>query len=289
MHLKTMYRSLNCRIRSLIKRSLVTSKTCEKIRAKDYLAQEIIPLSSLTTFTVNVHDLNESINCLEKIPGVLSPIEGLTLLFLSAYGSGNEPVIEVGSYLGKSTSYIALGCKIASKKGVYTIDLFPGADDWYLGNDGYYHIHGSGYSLAKARYDERSTFIYKGGYQNTLDLFKDIMHKVGLKDVITPFKGTSSAFAESIQSGTKFRMIFIDADHSYEGVSRDIFSLVNLLIDDGIFCFHDYSKGFPGVLKAVNEHIISSKDFSDFLLVGNLLIAKKCKSNLQSGGKRSEA
>ena len=277
-----MNRFLNYRIRSVIKKSLIASKIRkEGLRAKDYLAQEIIPLPSLATFPVDVHDLNGSINCLEKIPGALHPMEGLTLSFLSAYGPGNEPVVEVGTYLGKSTSYIALGCKIASKKGVYTIDMFPSADDWYLGSDGYYHIHGSGYSLPKEYYDERSTFVYKGGYQNTLDLFKDIIEKVGLEDIITPFKGTSSAFVESIQPGSKFRMIFIDADHSYEGVSQDIFSLVSFLTEDGIICFHDYEKETPGVFKAVNEHIISSKDFSHIALVGSLLIAKKCKSNLQ--------
>lgn len=250
----------------------------DEMSAKDYLAKQILQIPFPADLAENIYDLNKSVDCLERIPGALDPLEGLALLGLSAYAPGIEPVVEVGSYLGKSTSYIALGSKIASKKGVYAVDLFPGPDDWYLGSDRDYHIHGSNYYLANEVYNERSSFVYKeGGYQNMLELFKEIIQKVGLEDMVTPFKGNSSAFAESVQTGSKFRMIFIDGDHTYEGVTQDIFSLVNLLRGDGIICFHDYCKEFPGVLKAVNKHIISSKDFSDFSLVKSLLIVKKHK------------
>ncbi|MCK4529072.1 class I SAM-dependent methyltransferase [candidate division WOR-3 bacterium] len=249
--------------------------------AKDYLAKKILPISFTADLTENIYDLDKSVDCLEKIPGALDPIVGRALLGLSAYAPGIEPVIEVGSYLGRSTSYLALGSKIASKKGVYAIDMFPGVDDWYLGSDGYYHIHGSNYYLTKEVYNERSSFIYKeGGYQNMLELFKEIIKKVGLGDMVIPYRGTSSEFAQSVTTDSKFRMIFIDGDHTYEGVTQDIFSLVNLLREDGIICFHDYSENFPGVIKAVNKHIISSPDFSDFSLVGSLLIAKKHKKGV---------
>ena len=156
--------------------------------------------------------------------------------------------------------------------------MFPGVDDWYLGNDGYYHIRGSNYYISQDVYNERSSFIYKeGGYQNIFELFKEIIQKVGLEEMIIPFKGNSSAFSKSIPNNSKFRMIFIDGDHTYEGVSQDIFSLVNFLDDDGVICFHDYCKEFPGTVKAVNEHIISSKEFFNFSLIKSLLIAKKCK------------
>jgi predicted O-methyltransferase YrrM len=248
----------------------------DKMNAKDYLSKQILQIPFPGNLNAIVYDLDKSIGCLEKIPGVLDPLEGLALLFLSAYNLGTEPVVEVGSYLGKSTSYIALGCKLASKEGVYAIDMFPSCEDWYLGGDGYYHIHGSNYYLAKEVWTERSSFIYKeGGYQNMLELFKEIIQKVGLEDMVYPFKGTSSTFVESVQTCSKFRMIFIDGDHTYEGVTQDIFSLVNLLRDDGVICFHDYCKEFPGVLRAVDKHIISSPNFSDFSLVKSLLIAKK--------------
>lgn len=258
---------------------IVGRKFEENISSKDYLSKEIYQLPP--TFALNTYNLNESIKRLEKIPGVLDPIEGLTLLLLSAYGSGTAPAVEVGSYLGRSTSYIALGSKISLKKGVYAIDMFPSVDDWYLGNDGYYHFRGSNYYLPKEIYNERSSFIYKeGGYQNMLELFKEIIQKVGLSDMVIPFKGNSLEFAKSFKSGTKFRMIFIDGDHTYEGVLQDISSLKNFLIDDGVICFHDYCKEFSGVVKAVDEHIISSKDFSDISLTKSLLIARKCKNEI---------
>jgi len=47
--------------------------------------------------------------------------------------------------------------------------------------------------------------------------------------------------------------IFIDADHSYEAVKADIQAWLPKLKKDCIMCGHDYSKKFPGLMKAVDE------------------------------------
>lgn len=46
-------------------------------------------------------------------------------------------------------------------------------------------------------------------------------------------------------------MLFIDGDHSYEGVKADLDALLPCCSSDALICGHDC--GLPGVLKAVNE------------------------------------
>jgi len=66
----------------------------------------------------------------------------------------------------------------------------------------------------------------------------------------TIYDGTGTNFYSSYDGETP-AMVFIDADHSYEGVKEDIEWAVNRGIP--IISGHDYSDDFPGVIKAVNE------------------------------------
>lgn len=51
-----------------------------------------------------------------------------------------------------------------------------------------------------------------------------------------------------------FDFVFIDADHSYEGVTADLAAWWPLIKTGGIFCGHDYgSDKYPGVKRAVDE------------------------------------
>lgn len=48
-------------------------------------------------------------------------------------------------------------------------------------------------------------------------------------------------------------LLFIDADHSYEGVLADIHAWAPFVRENGVICGHDYSHLFPGVKQAVHE------------------------------------
>ena len=56
-----------------------------------------------------------------------------------------------------------------------------------------------------------------------------------------------------------FDFIYIDADHSYQGVKRDIQSATSKVKEDGFLIFNDYTYWSPvecsryGVIQAVNE------------------------------------
>ena len=66
----------------------------------------------------------------------------------------------------------------------------------------------------------------------------------------TIYDGSGTSFYSSYDGETP-AMVFIDADHSYEGVKEDIDWALSRGVP--IICGHDYSEAFPGVIKAVNE------------------------------------
>lgn len=52
----------------------------------------------------------------------------------------------------------------------------------------------------------------------------------------------------------KLDCVYIDADHSYEAVKRDLLSAYEVVTPGGLICGHDHCESqFPGVVKAVKE------------------------------------
>jgi len=246
-----------------------------QITARQYIDAEI---RGLPSFEKNAAvNIDQCLQCIERIPGILHPMEGYTLLLLAMAAPTNHKIVEVGSYLGRSTCYMALGSMITGKKGVCAVDMFPKKSDWYRGEDGYYHIYGSDYYLPEHIYKERETFLYGDkAYESTLAIFTDIIKRVGLQAYIEPFKGNSLQCAAQLK--TPVRMVFIDGDHTYEGVKKDILALADKLVANGYLCFHDYSVNFLGVVQAVNEFVIGSTDYDEIFQVRDLLVARKKSS-----------
>lgn len=82
--------------------------------------------------------------------------------------------------------------------------------------------------------------------KNTLDLNNLVL-----------FEGDSHTNSKLFNKET-IDFIFVDADHSYDGVKSDILDYFPLLKINGIIAFHDYSPGYhdsshPGVKQAVDE------------------------------------
>ena len=63
------------------------------------------------------------------------------------------------------------------------------------------------------------------------------------------------ASTDYVHKGPPVDMVFIDADHGYECVVKDIKVARRLLEPGTLLCGHDYKKDHPGVMQAVNEHV----------------------------------
>jgi predicted O-methyltransferase YrrM len=152
----------------------------------------------------------------------------------------NAVVVEIGAYKGKSTCFIAEGLKGISST-LYMIDT------WF--NDG---------GMRETRADTFPEFL---------------MNISSWRDNIVPLRGFSAEVRKTWPSERKIDFLWIDGDHSYEGVKRDIDDWLPLVKNNCFVCFHDYRE-YPGVKKAVDEKILEG-EIKPVKKQGNIFLTKK--------------
>jgi hypothetical protein len=69
-----------------------------------------------------------------------------------------------------------------------------------------------------------------------------------------------------------FDLVFIDAEHDYENVRKDILAWDPLIKEGKIICGHDYASREKGVIKAVNE--IYGKDNIEVIHPGSVWVKR---------------
>jgi hypothetical protein len=135
------------------------------------------------------------------------------LAWLSEQAGRMASVIEIGSWKGLSTSVLLAACD----GPVHAVDHFLGAG----GDD----------PLAKAE-----------------DIYGIFMRNVGDAPNLVLHRMSSEAAAPLLP---EVDMVFIDADHGYDWIRRDI----ELWLPHArrLICGHDFTPEWPGVVKAVSE------------------------------------
>jgi predicted O-methyltransferase YrrM len=149
------------------------------------------------------------------IEGWMSPLE---LEFLGVMGGKQKSIVEVGSWKGRSTKAL-----LETGKKVFAVDTWEGSQD---PND-------LTFSQAKQE-DIFATFQKNVGHYENLKVIK--------KDSLSAAKQFSDKSVD---------MVFIDANHTYEGVKADIEAWLPKA--KRVICGHDYTPGWPGVVRAVDE------------------------------------
>src|ERR1700688_3752227 len=71
---------------------------------------------------------SELIQAAAAVPGFMPPAEGLALFDAAAVFGDRGPVLEIGSYCGKSTIYLAAGARAAGQL-VVTVDHHRGSEE----------------------------------------------------------------------------------------------------------------------------------------------------------------
>ncbi len=84
--------------------------------------------------------------------------------------------------------------------------------------------------------------------------YKAVYDKFSEEDNVRILKGYSHKMAEAIPDGS-ISLVYIDADHTYNGVKSDIKTWWPKLKPAGIMAFHDYANPAYGVSRAVIEFI----------------------------------
>ena len=186
-------------------------------------------------------------NGLLKIKGVMYDSECFKLHALAE--NSEYPVLNIGSYCGKSTAFLASG----TKQKVYAIDLWD---------------------LRAVDYEPTENDKSRGYHQRaSYEAFVANMRKYGLTNVI-PVKGDSREIGKvwNIPLGA----LFIDGDHRYKFALSDYNLFAKHIVVGGWLAIHDYC--INDVRKVIDETIIPSGLWTDFELIETLWVSKRGKN-----------
>ena len=155
------------------------------------------------------------------------------LVFQSEAGS---KFVEVGSWLGASTCYLATEAKNRQKPmQIYAVDTWEGTPEDQVHIDLIRRI---------------------GGPDGMYNQFVSHMQAGGVGEMITPMRMTSEEASKKFEDES-VDFVFIDASHLYKDVKNDLKNWYPKVKRGGIIAGHDYVPGHPesdiGVVRAVNE------------------------------------
>ena len=175
------------------------------------------------------------------VDGWLSDAQGRALFRAAAQTDGRGAIVEIGSWKGRSTTWLASGARLAGH-GVYAIDP---------------HRRSREYPEAETEAE-----------------FLANLARNGLAAVVEPLVMTSDDAAARIAGPVE--LLFIDGDHSYEAVRRDAELWLPRLIDGGTVMFHDVATAaYSGPRRVVREMVCRSPLFHRICRVGSMIVARR--------------
>jgi MMP 1-O-methyltransferase len=178
------------------------------------------------------HDIEtlHMVRFLDSVPGFLDLLEGFTLMSLAEM-PGYGVIVEIGSFKGKSTCWLAYGCKRRGGGQVVAVDHFRGSSEHQKGG-----------------IDEIPEIVAGLGTRAAFDLN---VARFGFSDYIAVREGDS---ADVSGWSAPIRLLFIDGDHSYVATKRDFEAWRPFVMSGGLICFHDYMQPHAH-LQGVTEFI----------------------------------
>ena len=157
---------------------------------------------------------------INKIKGFLAEDEAQALYDHALQASSKGPVLEIGSYCGKSTIYLGLAC-LQTDSTVFALDHHRGSEEHQLGE--FFH----------------DPDLYDGS-EEQVDTFREFRRNIssaGLNEVVVPVVAGSEAAARHWQ--TPLAMVFIDGGHSLDAALTDYRCWTAHLNRGGILAIHD--------------------------------------------------
>ena len=175
--------------------------------------------------------LREAVAAAETVEGLLRTDEIRLLFLAAARPTGEGEVLEIGSYKGRSTVALARGALYAGQERVVGCDPFtsPASTDLVVGRE-------------------------------TYEAFSAALERHGLTDHVEVHQQCSGELAASW--ARPIRLLWIDGDHTYEGVKRDVEGFFPYLVKGAVVAFHDIGRQrFPGATRCFIEDVVLSDGF----------------------------
>ena len=157
---------------------------------------------------------------MNDIKGFLADDEAQALYDHALQISGMGPVLEIGSYCGKSTIYLGLACQ---QKGgtVFALDHHRGSEEHQQGEI----------------FHDPDLYDRGAGLMDTFREFRRNIHRAGLDETVVPVVAGSGAAARHWQ--TPLAMVFIDGGHSLDAALTDYRCWTPHLKRGGVLAIHD--------------------------------------------------
>lgn len=156
----------------------------------------------------------------EAVKGFMPEDEGWALHEAALEASKRGPVLEIGSYCGKSTVYIGIACQ-ANDAVLYALDHHYGSEE---NQRGWEHHD-------EALYDVETDSL------NTFPLFRHTIRSAELEDTVVPLVAPSAVVSKGW--ATPLAMVFIDGGHGMEPALTDYRLWAPRVMPGGILCIHD--------------------------------------------------
>jgi predicted O-methyltransferase YrrM len=182
-----------------------------------------------------------------QVSGHFSPHEGRVLYELARRCAGRGIILEIGSWQGKSTIWLARGSRQGRGGKVFAVDPHTGS--------------------------VKHKQLY--GEVWTLDVFRENIKRAEVDDLVVPLVMTSVEAEAKLPEPVE--LIFIDGDHLYDFVKTDFETWFPRILDGGIMAFHDtYTEG---PRRVVEDGVYRSRRFRNIGIVGSVTFAEKVAEN----------
>lgn len=152
--------------------------------------------------------------------GFLAQEEGLRLFELARESAPIGPVVEIGSYCGKSSVYVGSGARAGGGRLV-CVDHHRGNEEQQPGEE----------------YHDPDLFDPEAGAMDSLRYLRRTIRDAGLEDDVLILVARS-ADAAALVSGP-LGMVFIDGGHTFEAAQTDYERWVGKVAHGGILAIHD--------------------------------------------------
>jgi predicted O-methyltransferase YrrM len=195
----------------------------------------------------------------EQAAGFMPPGEGLALHYTAAAYARKGPILEIGTYCGKSTIYLAAAARVVGQLTI-TVDHHRGSEEHQPGWE--YHDPGL-VDPAVGRLD-------------TLPALRATLAKAGLEDDVVVIVGRSRDVAALWR--VPLGMVFIDGGHTDEAAQADYAAWAPHVAVGGALAIHDV---FPDPADGgqapyrIYQRALASQEFKEVRAEGCLRVLER--------------
>ena len=157
---------------------------------------------------------------IDAVKGFLDAEEGATLYRAALATASLGPLLEIGSYCGKSAVYIGSAARDAGSL-LFTVDHHRGSEEMQPG----------------WQHHDPATWDARAGAMESLPFLRDTLRRAGLEEHVVPVVGRSATIARYWRTPLGF--LFIDGGHAMAEAEADYRGWTPHVAAGGTLAIHD--------------------------------------------------